>query len=87
MTLSEVVELMHVSTQIHDTVRAISCSCCDRFLLMRCIVPQVLEDFNDLRKGNAAHRLYGSTSAGNKVRHGNAKVRFAASVFFCQFCS
>ena len=29
----------------------------------------VLEEDNDLSKGNAAHRLYGSTSAGNKVGH------------------
>jgi len=46
LTMAEIVEMMHLSTQIHDTI---------------------LEEGDEMSKGNQAHRMYGSTSAGNKV--------------------
>ena len=46
LAIAEIVELMQLATQIHDTI---------------------LEDDDRLEKGNEAHKLYGSTSAGNKV--------------------
>lgn len=46
LAMAEIVEIMHMSTQIHDTV---------------------LEDGDSLEKGNAAHKLYSSNIAGNKV--------------------
>ena len=44
--IAEIVEMMHLATQIHDTV---------------------LEEDDSLEKGNPAHSIYGSISAGNKV--------------------
>mmetsp|Transcript_31955 Transcript_31955/g.71768 ORF Transcript_31955/g.71768 Transcript_31955/m.71768 type:complete len:586 (-) Transcript_31955:2388-4145(-) len=46
LTMAEIVEMMNLATQIHDTI---------------------LEDGDDLEKGNQAHKIYGSTTAGNKV--------------------
>jgi len=46
LVLAEIVEMMHLAAQVHDTV---------------------LEEGDSLDKGNPAHRIYGSTSAGNKV--------------------
>eukprot|EP00290_Baffinella_frigidus_P013716 CAMPEP_0180163936 /NCGR_PEP_ID=MMETSP0986-20121125/30086_1 /TAXON_ID=697907 /ORGANISM="non described non described, Strain CCMP2293" /LENGTH=602 /DNA_ID=CAMNT_0022114647 /DNA_START=15 /DNA_END=1820 /DNA_ORIENTATION=+ len=46
LAIAEIVELMQLATQIHDTI---------------------LEDDDRLDKGNEAHKLYGSVSAGNKV--------------------
>jgi len=46
LTMAEIVEMMHLSTQIHDTI---------------------LEEGDEMGKGNQAHKMYGSTSAGNKV--------------------
>ena len=44
--MAEIVEMMHLAAQVHDTV---------------------LEDGDSLDKGNPAHKIYGSVSAGNKV--------------------
>ncbi|EKX36387.1 geranylgeranyl pyrophosphate synthase [Guillardia theta CCMP2712] len=46
MVIAEIIEIMHTSTIIHDTV---------------------LEDYDALEKGNAAHRIYASSVAGNKI--------------------
>jgi len=46
LAMAEIVEIMHMSTMIHDTV---------------------LEDGDRLDKGNAAHKMYSSNIAGNKV--------------------
>jgi len=46
LVIAEIVEMMHMATQVHDTI---------------------LEDGDSLDKGNPAHTIYGSTSAGNKV--------------------
>jgi len=46
LVMAEIVEMMHMATQVHDTI---------------------LEDGDSLDKGNPAHSIYGSTSAGNKV--------------------
>ena len=46
LAIAEIVEMMQLATQIHDTV---------------------LEDDDRLDKGNQAHKMYGSASAGNKV--------------------
>jgi len=46
LAMAEIVEVMHISTVIHDTV---------------------LEDGDSLEKGNAAHKMYSSSIAGNKV--------------------
>lgn len=46
LVMAEIVEMMHLATQVHDTI---------------------LEEGDSLDKGNPAHSIYGSTSAGNKV--------------------
>mmetsp|Transcript_17368 Transcript_17368/g.40090 ORF Transcript_17368/g.40090 Transcript_17368/m.40090 type:complete len:600 (+) Transcript_17368:208-2007(+) len=46
LAMAEIVEVMHISTLIHDTV---------------------LEEGDSFEKGNAAHRMYSSSNAGNKV--------------------
>lgn len=46
LVMAEIIEMMHLATQVHDTV---------------------LEEDDALEKGNPAHSIYGSISAGNKV--------------------